>query len=314
MMRRFLPRGAASTHNGNGNGAGVATYAAADGPLLVPAPTGDLPYLRGRREFESVFTDVAKAKRNWQLVAFGATAVALVLAVSLGVTATQSRIVPYVVEVDRLGRAQAFGAAERLRAPDQRVVTSQLAGFVRDLRTVLVDPAGQADLVRRAYAFVDRDAAGFLNAYFTAPANDPRLLGRDMSRLVEVTGVLPVPTGASTQGGGSSGTTWKVSWTETTYPRTGTGLPRRMAWEGYFATRLVPPSTADRIVANPLGLYVTAINWTQIGEGVDVSAPSTAPASDPGAGPSSEGPAPLEPTPAAHGTLQASPRTGGSTP
>lgn len=283
MMRRFLSRGAPSAHNGNGNGHSATAYEVAEMPRNAMAPAGDLPYLHGRREFESVFTDVAKAKRNWQLVAFGATAVALVLAVSLGVTATQSRIVPYVVEVDQLGRAQAFGAAQRLRAPDQRVITSQLAGFVRDVRTVLVDPAGQADLVRRAYAFVDRDAAGFLNAYFTAPANDPRLLGRELSRLVEVTGVLPVPTGTPAQGGGAGPTTWKVSWTETTYPRAGTGLARRTAWEGYFATRLVPPSTADRIVANPLGLYVTAINWTQIGAGVDVSAPSAAALLDQGA-------------------------------
>lgn len=270
-------------------------------PRNAVVPAGDLPYLHGRREFESVFTDVAKAKRNWQLVAFGATAVALVLAVSLGVTATQSRIVPYVVEVDQLGRAQAFGAAERLRAPDQRVITSQLAGFVRDVRTVLVDPAGQADLVRRAYTFVDRDAAGFLNAYFTTPANDPRLLGRELSRLVEVTGVLPVPTSAPVQGGRAGPTTWKVSWTETTYPRAGTGLARRTAWEGYFATRLVPPSTADRIVANPLGLYVTAINWTQIGNGVDISAPSAAASLDEGAGvdPRAESAAPSDPAAAA---------------
>lgn len=293
MMRRILSGGAPSAHNGHGNGATKFEVAA--------APVGDLPYLRGRREFESVFTDVAKAKRNWQLVAFGATAVALVLAVSLGVTATQSRIVPYVVEVDQLGRAQAFGAAERLRAPDQRVITSQLAGFVRDLRTVLVDPAGQADLVRRAYAFVDRDAAGFLNAYFTAPANDPRLLGRELSRLVEVTGVLPVPTGTPAQGGAGAPTTWKVSWTETTYPRAGTGLARRTAWEGYFATRLVPPSTADRIVANPLGLYVTAINWTQIGEGADVSSSTSATSSYQGTGadPGPEGAASTDPAPAA---------------
>lgn len=308
MMQRFLSRGAPSAHHGNGTGhgtgQGAAMFEAAAVPRNAVAPVGDLPYLRGRREFESVFTDVAKAKRNWQLVAVGATAVALVLAVSLGVTATQSRIVPYVVEVDQLGRAQAFGAAERLRAPDQRVITSQLAGFVRDLRTVLVDPAGQADLVRRAYAFVDRDAAGFLNAYFTAPANDPRLLGRELSRLVEVTGVLPVPTGTPTtpaQGGSAGPATWKVSWTETTYPRAATGLARRTAWEGYFATRLVPPSTADRIVANPLGLYVTAINWTQIGDGVDVAAPSAAASLDRGAAadPRAEGAALSDPAAAA---------------
>ena len=245
--------------DGAGNGAGPA-----------PPPSPESPYVRGRAEFDSVFGDLAKGKRNWQLAAFGAIAVAAVLAVGLVSVATQSRITPYVVEVDRLGRAQAFGPAERLRSTDQRVVTSQLAGFVRDIRTVLADAPAQAELVRRAYAYVDQGAAQFLNEYFATPANDPRLLARDVTRLVEVTGVLPVP------GGSGATQTWKVSWTETSLPRVVGGPTTVTAWEGYFATRVVPPSTADRITANPLGLYVTSINWTQLAQRDEPSAASAA--------------------------------------
>ena len=176
------------------------------------------PYLRGRSEFDSVFGDLAKGKRNWQLVAFAALGIGLVLAGGLISVATQSRITPYVVEVDRLGQAQAFGPADQLRAVDQRVLVSQLARFVRDIRTVLGDPAGQADLIKRAYAFVDRNATPFLNDYFTSPANDPRVLGKDLTRLVEITSILPVP--ATTSEGSQ---TWKVSWTESSLPRAGGG-------------------------------------------------------------------------------------------
>ena len=226
----------------------------------LPVPPSDSPYVRGRAEFDSVFGDLAKGKRNWQLIAFGAMAIAAVLALGLVTLATQSRITPYVVEVDRLGRAQAFGPAERLKSTDQRVVTSQLAGFIRDIRTVLADAPAQAELVRRAYAYVDQGAATFLNEYFATPANDPRLLAREMTRLVEVTSVLPIP------GGAGATQTWKVSWTETALPRVIGGSPTITAWEGYFATRVVPPSTTERITFNPLGLYVTSINWTQLAE------------------------------------------------
>jgi type IV secretion system protein VirB5 len=222
--------------------------------------------VHGRREFDSIFADLARGKRNWQLAAFGAIGVASLLAAGLVITATQSRITPYVVEVDALGRAQAFGPAERLQRNDERVLTAQLAGFVRDVRTIVGDPAAQADLVRRAYAFVDQDAAAFLNTYFAAPANDPRLLGRDVTRLVEITGVLPLPGGVPAANGSR---TWKVSWTEVTLPRTAGGLPMRTAWEGYFATRLVPPTSAERLSLNPLGLYVTTVNWTQLADRVD---------------------------------------------
>lgn len=239
-------------------------------PVPVVHQQADNPFLRGRAEFDSVFADLARGKRNWQLVAFGAVAVAGVLAVGLVTLALHSRITPYIVEVDRLGRAQAFGPAERLKATDQRVLVSQIAVFVRDIRTVLGDLTAQSELVRRAYAFVDQSAGAFLNEYFATPANDPRLLSREFTRLVEVTSVLPVP--------GSS--TWKVSWTETTMPRAPGGLPVVTAWEGYFATRIVPPTTVERITDNPLGLYVTSINWTQLAEraghnGSDAQASST---------------------------------------
>lgn len=221
----------------------------------------DARVLRGRAEFDSVFGDLAKGKRNWQLAFFGLLGVSGVMASGLVALATQSRITPYVVEVDRLGRAQAFGPAERLRTTDERVVTSQLAAFVRDLRTVAADQAVQADLVQRAYVFADQGAATFLNTYFASPANDPRRLAKTMTRLAEVTSVLPLPGRTGTDGLPSA---WKVSWVETTMPRTDGGAPTVSAWEGYFGTRVVPPTTAERLTANPLGLYVTSVTWTQI--------------------------------------------------
>ena len=42
--------------------------------------TSEPPYVRGRAEFASVFGDLAKGKRNWQLAAFGALGIAGVLA------------------------------------------------------------------------------------------------------------------------------------------------------------------------------------------------------------------------------------------
>ena len=219
----------------------------------------DLPYIRGRAEFNGVFGDLAKGKRNWQIAAFSALAMGILLAGGLTLLATQSRITPYVVEVDQLGRAQAIGPADQMRAVDQRVVVAQLARFIRDIRTVLGDPAGQADLIKRAYAFVDQKATPFLNEYFTGPANDPRILGKDFTRLVEIASILSVPTVTS-----EGSQTWKVSWTESVLPRVGGGAATESAWEGYFTTRISPPTTLERITANPLGLYVTSINWTEL--------------------------------------------------
>lgn len=250
-----------------------------------PAIEADSRVRRGRSEFHLMFSDLAKAKRNWQLASFGLLGLTIVLAVGLVTLATQSRITPYVVQVDRFGRAQALAPAERIEPADQRVVVAQLASFIRDIRTVLAEPAAQADLVRRAYAFVDQGAALFLSQYYASPDNDPRLLGKELTRLVEVTSVLSVPTASRAE----KSSTWKVSWTETSFPKATAGMPVETAWEGYLTTRTAPPATAERVTMNPLGIYVTSINWTQISKRLPQSAPpdsaSTTPASDTGAVP-----------------------------
>jgi type IV secretory pathway TrbF-like protein len=131
---------------------------------------------------------------------------------------------------------------------------------------VLADPIAQQDLVRRAYAFVDQGTAQFLQAYMTDPARDPRVIGRELTRVVEVTSILPVPgaTDSRTRRGTAvAPVTWKVAWTETDYPRGG-GTPTATAWEAYVTTRRVPPTTPERVEANPLGLFVTAVSWTQV--------------------------------------------------
>lgn len=252
--------------------AGGVKTARNEGASLPVAPP---PYVTGRAEFYGAFADLAKGKRNWQLVAFTSLGVTAVLATGLAAVDARSRIVPYVVEVDRLGAARAFGPAEPLRAIDQRVIVRDVAGFVRDVRSVVADPLAQRDMVTRAFGFVDRGAAAFLNGYFADPANDPRQLSRQFTRLVEITSVLPVP-GSGSAGDRRATRTWKVSWIERASSRAAGGLRTEAAWEGYFTTRVVPPSRADeRLVLNPLGVYVTELHWTQLG---GRTVPGTAPA------------------------------------
>jgi type IV secretory pathway TrbF-like protein len=147
---------------------------------------------------------------------------------------------------------------------------------VRDIRSVLADPIAQQDVVKHAYAFVDQGTAQFLQAYMTDPARDPRVLGRELTRVVDVTSILPMPgTDGGTRSRPGGPMTWKVAWTETDYPRTG-GTPTISAWEAYVTTRQVPPTTRERVEANPLGLYITQVSWTQVSARVPTTGPTAA--------------------------------------
>ena len=209
-------------------------------------------WLTARAEFEGVYANLARGKRNWQLMAFGLVAVLVIETVGYVRLSLTARVTPYVVEVDKLGRARAFGPLEPLRRTDARLVVSQIAEFVRDVRTIVPSDVAEGDVMSRAYAFVDQGGAAFLNAYFTDPKNNPHALARLMTRTAEVTAVLP------------SGPGWRVQWVETEYPVDG-GTPVARPWEAYVGVRLSPPETTESIERNPLGVYITTITWTRVG-------------------------------------------------
>jgi len=225
---------------------------------MAPAQPTVPHWVAGRDEFTHAFGDLARGKRNWQLVAYWALAALTLLGVAYVRLASGAHVVPYVVEVDRLGQVMAAGQAEVMKAPESRLIASQLAVFIRAVRTVLPasPPQLEADVMRQAYAYVDQgsSAASTLNAYFVDPQHDPRVLGRTFSREILVTSTLPLP-GAST---------WKLRWTETELPLQPGVLTHVSEWEGYVTVRLRPPITADAVRDNPLGVFITSINWEQI--------------------------------------------------
>ena len=219
----------------------------------VSEPTN--PFVAARGEFLNCYENLAKGKRNWQLVAFVVVSVLAIQTVAFARLALTARVTPYVVEVDRLGRVATFGPVEPLRHTETRLVIAQVVLFIESVRTVVPSAPAEADIMRRAYAYADQGAAAFLNEYFADARNDPRVLGRSISRSVEVTSVLPVPKGQS----------WRVQWTETEYPAAAGGVVTTAAWEAYLAVRVSPPATTEAIERNPLGVYVTAIAWSRLG-------------------------------------------------
>ena len=251
-----------------------------DQALLVP-PTGETPVPdsgRGngivenaRREFASAFGDLARGKRNWQVAAFVLAGAVAAEALAMIGLARAARVVPYVVRVDQLGRVDAVGPASPMRDPDAMLVASQLADFIRSVRTVLPLAAvsAQTVLLRHGYAFATPEAAGFLNAYLSDPAHDPRVLGARLTRDVEVASALRVPdasSGRSRPAGGGGAQTWRLQWQETDRPTQLGDSTTTTAWEGYLTLRIAPPTSPESIQENPLGLYITSIAWTRVGQ------------------------------------------------
>lgn len=223
-----------------------------------------------RREFANAFSDLARGKRNWQVAAFALAGAVALEAVAIIALAGAARVVPYVVRVDQVGRVEAVGPASPMRDPDATLVASQLADFIRSVRTVLPPAAvsAQTALLRHGYAFATPEAAGFLNAYLSDPAHDPRVVGLRLTREVEVTSALKVPDASTGRARttDASAQTWRLQWMETDRPTQLGDSTATTAWEGYVTLRIAPPTTAESVQENPLGLFITSIAWTRVGQ------------------------------------------------
>src|SRR2546425_10031710 len=98
---------------------------ASQGPESAPPahPDGN-PFLAARHEFMNAFGDLAHGKRNWQLIAYALAGLLALVAIADLRLAASSRVVPYIVQVDRLGQGVTAGPADEIQRPDQRLAPS----------------------------------------------------------------------------------------------------------------------------------------------------------------------------------------------
>lgn len=212
------------------------------------APEPETPYQRAAQVWDERIGSARVQAKNWRLMAFGCLALALAFAGGLVKLASESRVTPYVVEVDKLGAIQAVGPAERDWTPSDPEIAWQLARFVRDVRSLPLDPIVLRQNWLEAYDFVSDRAAATLNDF--ARQRDPFKAVGERTVSVEVTSVVR-----------ASPDSFQVKWTEQSF-RNG-ALEKTERWTGIFSVVIRRPTTADVLRKNPLGLYVVSLDWSR---------------------------------------------------
>lgn len=220
----------------------------------TPAP--ETPYQRAGQLWDERIGSARVQAANWRLIAFGCLGLAGGLAGANVWQSMQSRVAPYVVEVDRLGEAHAVAPAIQNYRPTDGQIAWHLGRFVSNVRSISTDPV----LVKKnwldAYDFATDRAAIFLNDY--ARTNDPFAGIGERSVSVQVTSVVR-----------ASDTSFQVKWTESTYERG--SLAKTERWTAMLTTAMHSPKTADALRRNPLGVFVNAIDWARELDGAPVT-------------------------------------------
>jgi type IV secretion system protein VirB5 len=224
---------------------------AATNPSSSAPSHSTVPYLEARHEWNERYGDYLAQARNWRLAALGSLLLSLLLAGGLVWLASQSRIVPYIVEVDQLGQAAVVKLAEPSGPADPRVIKAQLAAFITWARTVSTDTALLKASLWNAYGMSGAPAKAYLDEYYQAHSPFERADHETVA--VEVNAVLPL-----------TDQSYQVSWTETA--RDLQGRPSGQThWQASLSIRVTPPRDEKTIITskNPLGIYVNTLNWTQ---------------------------------------------------
>jgi type IV secretory pathway TrbF-like protein len=220
-------------------------------PALDPENPHSAVYLAARREWNERYGDYIAQAHAWRLTALASLGVAFVAVTGVVWIGAQNRIVPYVVQTDRLGDAIAISRADIAPPADPRLIRAQLARWVTDVRSVYTDAAAGKHVITEAYAMINRNAAGAqaLNDWFSN--NDPFQRARDETVAVAVESVLPL-----------SGNTWRAEWREDKRTRQG-GLVSSQQWQASITVSVNPPADDAAILLNPTGLYVESFNWSR---------------------------------------------------
>ncbi len=194
------------------------------------------PYQRAAQVWDDRIGSARVQAKNWRLMAFGSLALSAGLSGALVWQSMNGSIVPWVVQVDKLGQAQAIAPATADYQPNDAQIAFYLARFIEQVRSIPADPIIVRQNWLRAYDFTTQGGALALNDY--ARANDPfakvgkQQIAVEVSSVIRLAVELPRP------------------WIERRYQDGSLAATERSA---ILTVAVQPPRDADTRSGNPSG-------------------------------------------------------------
>ena len=211
-------------------------------------PQPETPYQRAGQVWDERIGAARVQARNWRLAFFGMLGFSGLLAAGLVWQSARGTVTPWVVQVDRLGQAQAISPAVADYRPTDPQIAWHLARFIEEVRSIPADPVVLRRNWLEAYDYVTDKGALALNDY--ARTADPFAQIGKAQVSVEISSVIR-----------ASDDSVRVAWVERRYVDQALASTER--WSAILTIALQTPTDADRLKKNPLGVYVHALNWSK---------------------------------------------------
>lgn len=208
------------------------------------------PYLAARYEWNERYGDAIHAARSWRIVGLISLSMAVIGFAYALYQSNQVKLVPYIVEVDKLGTSVSGGFPEKLEYADERVIRAMLGSWVSNFRAVTPDQVVEKGYIDRVYALLRQSdpATQKINSHYRD--NNPFEHAKDLTVSIEINNVIAL-----------SDQSYQIDWTEIDRARDGKEL-RTRRFRGIATVTLSPPQDEALIRLNPIGLYLKDFDWT----------------------------------------------------
>ncbi len=208
------------------------------------------PYLAARQEWSERYGTYVKAAAAWRIVGIlGLTMAVIGFGYALYLS-SQVKLVPYIIEVDKLGNAVNAGFPQQIEYADARVVRATLGNFVTTFRSITPDAVVQKQYIDRTYALLRTSdpSTEKINSWFRA--NSPFEKAKSATVAIEVNNIVAL-----------SNQTYQIDWSEYERDRKGKEMGTRR-FRGIATVALTAPQDEATIRLNPIGLYIRDFDWT----------------------------------------------------
>ena len=217
------------------------------------------PYLAARRTWNEHVGSLVSQRQTWQLIGILSMLIALAGVGGVIHIGSQSRFVPYVIEVDKLGNTMAAGPVQSASKADSRVIHAAVTDWMSCARMVSPDVAVQRNCVFKVYSMLaPNDAATVkMNEWLngTAESNPFKRAETEMVS-IEIKSAIP-----------QTPDTWQVEWNEVTRDRQGTISGEPVVWRALVTTyiaEVLPGTTEEQLRSNPMSIYVRDFSWSRV--------------------------------------------------
>lgn len=218
----------------------------------------DDPFFNAKRQWNNYLNANIASIRLWQIMSCVALFCCVLAILGLVLVSTSSKFIPYVIEVDKLGRvAPTSGPVPMGSFKNDRVIKATLASFIEEARSITPDMTVQKAWILDLYnKLLSTDPAYTkMNDYLNGdPDKNPFKRAEDEMVSVEITSILE-----------QSETTYQIEWVEHIRNHSGAeinSLNMKALVTIYFVD--AKDFTDQMIFSNPAGIYIQNFSWSQI--------------------------------------------------